>query len=485
MVEDAPVNTGAERDGNSSWRSGVSVRRMQVNLHQWARADNLRQFDDLYNLVCDPAFLSEAWRRVSTNSGAQTAGIDGLTVAAIEARLGVQPFLMQLRDELKARTYRPSPVRRTQIPKANGKLRDLGIPTVKDRVVQAVLKAVLEPIFEADFLPVSYGFRPNRRAQDAIEEIVYLARRGYHVVLEADIEACFDQIDHTALLEQIRSRISDKRVLALVKAFLKAGVMHHGLFKDSLTGAPQGGILSPLPANIALTALDEHFHTQWLTLMGTGYQRTKRRRVGQGNWRLIRYCDDFVVMVSGTADQAEMLREQITAVLARLGLRLATDKTRVVHVDDGFDFLGQHIRRQRRRGTAKLVVYTKPSAKAVKAIKDRISERTYRHTLNQSLGTLLASLNRMLAGWANYFRHGVSKKTFAAIDHHAWQRIARWLLRKHRILRSQLRRFCDQGWRFAEGSVAFRGASSVAIVRYRYRGAAISTPWTIEPAATS
>ncbi|WP_433367587.1 reverse transcriptase domain-containing protein [Streptosporangium sp. CA-115845] len=149
--------------------------------------------------------------------------------------------------------------------------------------MQAALKAVLEPIFEAGFLPVSYGFRPNRRTQDAIEEIVYLARRGYHVVLEADIEACFDQIDHTVLLEQIRSRISDERVLALVKAFLKAGVMHHGLFKDSLTGAPQGGILSPLLASIALTALDEHFHTRWLTLMGTGYRRTKRRHAGQGS----------------------------------------------------------------------------------------------------------------------------------------------------------------------------------------------------------
>ncbi|WP_460716900.1 reverse transcriptase/maturase family protein, partial [Microbispora hainanensis] len=189
--------------------------------------------------------------------------------------------------------------------------------------MQAALKAVLEPIFEADFLPVSYGFRPHRRAQDAIEEIVYLARRGYHVVLEADIEACFDQIDHAALMNRIRSRISDKRVLALAKAFLKAGVMNHGLFKDSLTGAPQGGILSPLLANIALTALDEHFHTQWHTLMGTDYQRTKRRRSGQGNWRLIRYADDFVVMVSGPVHHAEDLREQISEVLARLGLRLS------------------------------------------------------------------------------------------------------------------------------------------------------------------
>ncbi|WNZ13545.1 reverse transcriptase domain-containing protein [Streptomyces sp. 11x1] len=243
MTGDAPVNTGA--GPTAPWRPGVPVRRMQLKLHQWAQADALHRFDDLYNLVFDPAFLIDAWHRVAGNAGAKTAGIDGLTVAAVETRLGVQPFLMQIRDELKGRTYRPAPVRRTQIPKSNGKMRDLGIPTVKDRVVQAALKAVLEPVFEADFLPVSYGFRPNRRAQDAIEEIICLTRRGYHVVLEADIEACFDNIDHVALMNRLRTRISDKHVLALVKAFLKAGVMHHGIAKDTATGTPQGGILTP------------------------------------------------------------------------------------------------------------------------------------------------------------------------------------------------------------------------------------------------
>ncbi|WP_258575387.1 group II intron reverse transcriptase/maturase [Streptomyces shenzhenensis] len=456
---------------------------MQLKLHQWAQADALRRFDDLYNLVYDPAFLIDAWHRVAGNAGAKTAGIDGLTVAAVETRLGVQPFLMQIRDELKGRTYRPAPVRRTQIPKSNGKMRDLGIPTVKDRVVQAALKAVLEPIFEADFRPVSYGFRPNRRAQDAIEEIIYLTRRGYHVVLEADIEACFDNIDHVALMNRLRTRISDKHVLALVKAFLKAGVMHHGIAKDTATGTPQGGILSPLLANIALTALDEHFHGQWNSRMGTSWQREKRRKTGEGNWRLVRYADDFVVLVSGPVHRAEALREQTAKVLAPLGLRLSDEKTRVVHIDDGFDFLGHHIRRQRKRGTNKQVVYTRPSKKAMQAIRDRVSARTYRHTQNQSLAALLTSMNRALAGWATYFRHGASKRTFNAIDHHAWNRIARWLLRKHGIRRSQLRRFCDHGWRFADGEVTFTGASSVAIVRYRYRGARIPTPWTIEPAA--
>ncbi|HEY8985047.1 MAG TPA: group II intron reverse transcriptase/maturase [Streptomyces sp.] len=481
MSEDALVNAGA---GTAvSWRPGVPVRKMQLKLHQWARADASRRFDDLYNLLYDPGFLIDAWNRVAGNTGAKTAGIDGLTVAAIESGPGVQPFLMDIRNELKARAYRPAPVRRTQIPKSSGKMRDLGIPTVKDRVVQAALKAVLEPIFEADFLPVSYGFRPGRRAHDAIAEIVYLARRGYSVVLEADIEACFDNIDHVALMDRLRDRISDKRVLALVKAFLKAGVMHHGLTKDTPTGTPQGGILSPLLANIALTALDEHFHVQWHTRMGTSWQREKRRKTGTGNWRLVRYADDFVVLVSGPAHRAEALREQVAEVLAPLGLRLSAEKTRVVHIDDGFDFLGHHIRRQRKRGTNKLVVYTRPSKKAIKAVRGRISERTYRHTQNQSLATLLEGLNRTLTGWATYFRHGAAKRTFNAVDHHAWHRVAIWLRRKHSIPSSQLKGFCDQGWRFADSGTVFLGASSVMIERYRYRGAKIPTPWTIETAA--
>ncbi|MFJ3039063.1 group II intron reverse transcriptase/maturase [Streptomyces tendae] len=436
-------------------------------------------------LVYDPGFLIDAWHRVAGNTGAKTAGIDGLTVAAIESGPGVQPFLMDIRDELKARIYRPAPVRRTQTPKPDGKMRDLGIPIVKDRGVQAALKAVLESIFEADFLPVSYGFRPGRRAHDAIAEIVYLARRGYSVVLEADIEACFDNIDHVALMDRLRARTSDKRVLALVKAYLKAGVMHHGIARDTPTGTPQGGILSPLLANIALTALDEHFHVRWHTRMGTSWQRGKRRKIGTGNWRLVRYADDFVVLVSGPAHRAEALREQVAEVPAPLGLRLPPEKTRVVHIDDGFDFLGHHIRRRRKRGTNKLVVHTRPSKKAIKAVKDRVSERTYRHTQNQSLATLLEGLNRTMTGWATYFRHGAAKRTFNAVDHHAWHRVAIWLRRKHGIPSCQLKGFCDQGWRFADSGTVFLGASSVMIERYRYRGARIPTPWTIEPAANN
>src|SRR5829696_4645250 len=259
MSEDAPVNTGAAGwpDPDSAY---FAVRRMQTKLHRWATEDPGRRFGDLFNLVYDPAFLVVAWERVSTNKGARTAGIDKATAAQVETGIGVEAFLGQLRDALKSGAFRPVEVRQVMIPKANGKLRKLGIPTIADRVVQASLKAVLEPIFEADFKPCSYGFRPNRRAQDAIAEIHFLASHSYEWVLEADIQACFDEIGHTPLLARMRHRSKDKQILGLVKAFLKSGVMTtSGNREETLTGTPQGGILSPLLANIALSALDDHF----------------------------------------------------------------------------------------------------------------------------------------------------------------------------------------------------------------------------------
>jgi RNA-directed DNA polymerase len=249
-----------------------------------------------------------------------------------------------------------------------------------------------------------------------------------------------------------------------------------------------GGVQSPLLANIALSALDDHFDQIWRQEMGTQWQRRKRRRRGQGNYQLIRYADDFVLMVSGEWHHAEALREEVTAVLAPMGLRLAPEKTRVVHIDEGFDFLGFHIRRMRKRGTQKHYVYTRPSRKAIQAIKDKVTARTYRSTRHTGLDELIMSLNRSLAGWANYFRYGVSKAIFEAVDHHAWGRLMRWIRAKyagkHRLgMRALRRRFCDQGWRFACNGVVFTGASSVAVTRYRYRGNTIATPWTPKPAA--
>jgi RNA-directed DNA polymerase len=230
------------------YRAERRVREIQTKLHRWATDDPDQQFHDLFNLVCDPAFLLVGWQRVRGNRGARAAGVDGDTAFVIEQRRGVDSFLAEIRDELKARQFRPLPVRERMIPKANGKQRRLGIATVRDRVVQAALKLVLEPIFEADFLPCSYGFRPNRRAHDAIAEIRTFASppHRYEWAVEGDIAACFDEISHPALLDRIRQRISDKRVLALIKAFLKAGIFNQetGL-RDSPAGAPQGGIITP------------------------------------------------------------------------------------------------------------------------------------------------------------------------------------------------------------------------------------------------
>lgn len=402
----------------------------------------------------------------------------------IETRIGVEAFLNYIRDSLKSGEFEPVEVRQVMIPKASGKLRKLGIPAVADRVVQASLKAVLEPIFEADFQPCSYGFRPNRRAHDAIAEIHHLASEpiNYRGVFEADIKACFDEIDHVALRDRLRARIKDKRVCVLVKAFLKSGVMTAlGEREETPAGTPRGGILSPLLANIALSALDEHFAQQWQQAMGTSKRRAARKRRGPGNWRLIRYADDFVLMVSGERHHAESLREEVAGVLAPMGLRLAPEKTRVVHMDEGFDFLGFHIRRQRKRGTTKHYVYTKPSRKAVQAIRDKVRDRTRRSHLHMDVDELLTSVNYTLRGWENYFRSGVSKATFAAVDHYAWRRITRWIFHKHSRLSWQelRRRFCIPGtWKLACDGVAFTGAFSVKVERYRYRGSNIPTPWT-------
>jgi RNA-directed DNA polymerase len=289
----------------------------------------------------------------------------------------------------------------------------------------------------------------------------------------------------------MRHRIKDKQLLGLVKAFLKSGVMtSSGNREETLTGTPQGGILSPLLANIALSALDDHFDRQRREQMGTDQQRAKRKRNGLGNWKIVRYADDFVVMVSGQARHAEALREEVADVLAPIGLRLSPEKTRIVHIDEGFDFLGFHIRRRRKRGTQKQCVYTTPSKKAVQAAKDKVRQKTRRSTLHLSLAGLIISLNQTLRGWATYFRHGVSSRVFQHLDHHAWWRIVGWMRAKYqgknRVGWKELRRrFCDQGWRLTHEGAVFTGASSVAVTRYRYRGSTIASPWTPTPAAAT
>jgi RNA-directed DNA polymerase len=483
MPQDAPLNGGAP-PGRALGPYG-RVTEMQAKLHRWAAADPGRRFDDLFNFVHHPATLVMAFVRVAGNQGANTPGVDGWTVAMVEEHVGVPGFLDDLRTSLKEGTFRPLPVRERKIPKpgGSGKVRKLGIPTIADRVVQAALKLVLEPIFEAGFLPVSYGFRPMRRAHDAIAEIHMFGSRGYRWVLDADIEACFDSIDHTALMDRVRRRVKDKRVLALVKAFLKAGVLtEHGDRRDSDTGTPQGGILSPLLANIALSVLDEHVMAPWKPdgTMGTLYRRHARRRKGRPTWRIVRYADDFVVLVHGHQADVEALREDVAKALAPLGLRLSPAKTRVVHMSDGFDFLGFHIQWRRKRGTNQWYVYTFIADRPVKAVKSKIRALTHR-TSQANMGTTLTRINQILRGWVNYFRHAVCSHTLDHLRHFVNWRIIRWLRKRHRWHWGQLRRrFITPSGRWlplsADGVVLFNPAS-VPVTRYRYRGNKIPSPW--------
>jgi RNA-directed DNA polymerase len=461
-------------DADAAWSR---VLKIQTKLHQWATDDPDRRIDDLYNLVYDPAVLVDAWQRVKGNRGARSAGVDGQTAYYIRAIRGEQVFLSELRDDLKARRFQPDAVREVMIPKPGGKRRRLGIATVRDRVVQAALKTVLEPIFEADFQPCSYGFRPGRRAQDAIAEIHYLTSRSYEWVVEGDIKACFDEISHSAVLQRIRARIGDKRVLGLVKAFLKSDILGEDhQFRESSTGAPQGGILSPLISNIALSVLDDHFVEAW-GATGDSHDRQQRRRKGLANYRMVRYADDFLVLVAGTRADAERLRDETARVLLPMGLRLSEEKTVIVHIDEGFDFLGMHIQRHKKRGAAKRYVYTYPSRAALAAVKAKVRSAT-RGTTNQSLSELVNRLNPVLRGWTNYHRHGASSKTFSYLSAFTWRRVWIWLRHKHpKATVKQLRRRYLPGWWPTQDEIRLFKPDAVAIVRYRYRGTAIPSPW--------
>jgi RNA-directed DNA polymerase len=466
-------------DSDAAWSRVLG---MQTKLHQWATDDPKRRFDDLYNLVYDPAFLVVAWERVRGNRGARSAGVDGIAPRSVV--FGAAELLAGLRDDLKARRFEPLPVRERMIPKTGAKLRRLGIPTARDRVVQAALKLVLEPIFEADFRPCSHGFRPGRRAQDAIAEIRHLTSVRYEWALEGDIKACFDEIDHTALMDRVRHRIGDKRVLALVKAFLKAGVLSEdGIMRDTDTGTPQGGILSPLLANIALSVLDDHFAEAWQNEMATPMQRKRRRSRGLPNYRLIRYADDFVVLIHGTEADAEHLRDEVAAVLAPVGLRLSDTKTTIAHIDEGFDFLGWRIQRHRKRGTANQLVYTYPAKASLAKVMATVKTLS-RQARNEPLSELLRRLNPVLRGWTNYFRHGVSKATFGYLRAYVWHRVVGWLRRKHpRANWKWLRRRYLPRWWPTEGEATLFDPNAVAISYARYRGQISNvTPWpTIMP----
>lgn len=414
------------------------VRALQHTLYRAAKADPGRRFHALWDKVLRRDVLWRAWVAVRSSDGAP--GIDRATLAEVE-EYGVTRLLDELASELKQGEYRPLPARRVFIPKpGTNEQRPLSIPAVRDRVVQAALKIVLEPVFEAGFLPCSFGFRPRRSAHDGLQVVIDEAWRGRRWVVETDIANCFEAIPKDRLMQAVEERVADQPVLKLLRVILRAGVMDAGVVRHSATGTPQGGVISPLMCNVYLHRLDRAWDNR-------------------AHGVLVRYADDVVVMCA-TREQAEAALERLGQLLADLGLEPKEAKTRIVHLEEageGFDFLGFHhrwVRSRGLRGKRGITFLARwPSDKAMQRARDRIRDLTIRSRLLLSVETVVQDLNRFLRGWAAYFRYGHSTVRFDKIRQHALQRLALFIGKRHK-----------RGRRFGLNVVAYRSSDQCGLI---------------------
>lgn len=390
------------------------ARELQRTLYRAAKRSATRRFHALYDKLYRRDILERAWELVRANRGA--AGVDGQTIQEIEEE-GLGEFLAGIWLDIREGSYRPQPVRRTYIPKPDGRQRALGIPAVRDRVVQTMVKLVIEPIFEADFEPCSFGFRPKRSAHDANEVIRQTANRGYEWVVDADIRTYFDTINIDKLMEMVAKRISDRRMLKLIHKFLKAGVLEDGQVRTATAGTPQGGVISPLLANIYLNYLDKIW-------------RVRCRHLGV----LVRYADDLVILCRTEKDAREALR-RLRIIMERLELELHSEKTRLVCLKEGregFDFLGFHHRKVQSWRYKRYYLQKWPRAKAMKALREKIRYIAGgRYRLERTLQEVIDELNPILRGWGNYFAVGNSSRHFQSIDSYVRERVYLFLSKKH------------------------------------------------------
>jgi len=393
-----------------------AVRALQRQLYRAAKADPGRRFHALYDKVFRRDVLERAWGQVRRNAGAP--GIDQTTIADVE-QYGVDRLLDELAAELREQRFTPLPARRVYIPKpGRDELRPLSIPAIRDRVVQAAVKIVLEPVFEADMLACSFGFRPKRSAHDALQVVIDESFGGKRWVVETDIADCFTAIPHAGLMSALSERICDRKVLALLHAFLRAGVMEDGAVRRTVSGTPQGGVVSPLLCNVYLTRLDR----AWRPAYG----------------RLVRYADDLLVVCRNRGQAVAALAE-LTALLNGLGLQPKPDKTRIVQLVEGqpgFDFLGFHhrlVRSRPRRGAGGFVFLARwPSQRAVQHARDRIRFLTMRARLVAPVEQVVGELNRFLRGWAGFFRYGNSAWAFDKVRSYALMRLALFVAKRHK-----------------------------------------------------